>query len=81
MERSLVTMEHISAWLTEKVCAVEDCEGTTVTVQYRLHQPDDEGCNWAPDVVFNPGLNASPEGIEQHLRYLVPEARRRFNVK
>ena len=82
MERSLVTLDDLSAWLTEQVSAMEDCEGTTVTVQYALREPDADGCNWSEsNIVFNAGRHASRDAVFQHIANLIPEARRRFNVR
>jgi len=49
-ERTLLTLEALSAWMTEKVQQFEDCEGTTVTIQYQLATPDTHGCNWSENV-------------------------------
>jgi hypothetical protein len=80
-QRTLVTLEELSAWMTERVQAFEDCAGTTVTVQYRLQSPDKDGCNWSENVVFNPGPNAAKETVLSHVGNLVREARGEFNVK
>jgi hypothetical protein len=80
-QRTLVTLEELSAWITERIQAVEDCEGTTVTVQYRLKKPDKSGCNWSENVVFNVGPKASKQTVLTHVGKLVREAREKFNIK
>ena len=80
-QRKLLTLEELSAWMTEQVQKFEDCEGTTVTVQYRLQTPDAYGVNWSENVVFNPGPNASKDVVLGHVGNLVREARQTFNIR
>lgn len=80
-ERKLLTLAELSAWITERVQALEDCAGTTVTVQYGLRSPDKDGCNWSDSVVFRPGPNASKEVLVTAVGNVVREARQRFNIK
>ena len=80
-EKTLVTLEELSAWMTERIQKFEDCDGTSVTVQYRLQTPDASGCNWSDNVFFTIGPNASKDLVLGHVGNLVREARNQFNVK
>lgn len=80
-ERSLVSIDELSAWITEQVQKHDDCEGTSVTVQYQLQQQDADGCNWSDALVTTLGPNASETSVFAILRDLVPQARTKFNVK
>lgn len=80
-DRTLVTLQELSAWMTEQVGKFEHCEGTTVTVQYRLPTPDAYGVNWSENVFFNPGPNASKDLVLTHVGKLVGEAREKFNIR
>lgn len=79
--KEIVSMEALSEWLTNYVASHEDCEGTTVTVQYKLQSPDDEGCNWSDSVVFNPGPNADKNSLPGIVGNAVRKARKKFNVQ
>lgn len=80
-QRQLITIDELSQWMTERVQKHEDCEGTTVRVQYRLETPDAYGVNWSENVIFTPGPNASKDVVLQLVGNLVREAREKFNVK
>jgi hypothetical protein len=43
-------------------------------------EPDEDGCNWSRDLIINYGRSDSML-VNQHLRPLFEEARRRFNVR
>ncbi len=79
-ERKIVSLEQLSNWLTEYVQAHEDCEGTTIRVQYKLQKPDSEGCNWSDTVTFNPGPSADKRLVTRIVGDAVREAREKFNV-
>jgi hypothetical protein len=80
-EKSLVSLDELSAWITEQVQKHDDCEGTSVTVQYQLQQQDADGCNWSDTFISALGPNASETGVTAILNQLLPEARKKFNVK
>lgn len=80
-ERTLLTLQEQSSWMTEEVQKVEDCKGTTVTVQYRFQTPDAYGVNWSDNVIFSPGPNASRDVVLSLVGNLVREAREKFNVR
>ena len=80
-KRQLITMDELNTWLTGYVEKNEDCEGTTVRVQYKLDESDSEGCNWSDNVVFNPGPNADKHILTGIVGSAVREARKRFNIK
>ena len=79
MTRNLVTRAALSEWFTSQVQAQQGCEDATVSVQYRLAQPDTDGCNWSNDFVINPG-SSTVEAVQAVLRRLLPDARKNFNV-
>lgn len=79
-DRQLLTMEELGAWFTDQIVKREDCEGTRVSVRYKLAQPDAEGVNWS-ELTFFPGPRAASEEISDLLQLLIAEARKRFNVK
>ena len=80
-ERTIVSLEELSAWMTERVQMHEDCAQTKVSVQYRLQSPDAYGCNWSDNVVFNLRPNASTDVVLTLVRDLTCEARQKFNVR
>jgi len=77
--RQLKTRQEISDWLTDNLHAIPGCSETTVSVQYELREPEQDGCNWSRDLVINYGRDDS-EVVTRHLRSLYEDARRRFNV-
>ncbi len=79
--RKVITKDELSAWLTNYVALHEDCEGTTVNVQYKLQKPDPEGCNWSDSVIFNPGKNADKDTLTGIVGSAVREARDKFNIE
>jgi hypothetical protein len=56
------------------------CEEARATVQYEMLEPDEDACNWSRDLITNYGVNHSAL-VNQYLRPLFEEARRRFNVR
>ena len=80
-ERTFLTLQELSAWMTEHIQRFEDCEGTTVTVQYRYQTPDAHGVNWSENVFFSPGPKASKGIVLGHIGNLVREAREEFNIR
>ncbi len=80
-ERTLLTLSELSAWLTTELQKISDAEGSEITVQYALREPDADGCNWSDTVVLRVGKAASSEYLQPYVRQLVEVARKRFNVK
>jgi hypothetical protein len=78
--REFKTRGEISAWLNQELHKHKGCEETRVTVQYQLREPDEYGCNWSRDLIINYGRDDNVL-VNQHLRPLFEEARRRFNVR
>ncbi len=72
--------DEISAWLDRELHKHPGCEEAHATVQYELLEPDEDGCNWSRDIYINYGRNDHLL-VDQHLRPLFEEARRRFNVR
>jgi hypothetical protein len=78
--RELKTRKEISDWLTQQLHSIPGCSDTSVSVQYELLEPEQDGCNWSRDLVINYGRDDS-EIVLRHLRPLYEDARRRFNVR
>jgi hypothetical protein len=78
--REFKTRAEISAWLNQELHKHKGCEETHATVQYELREPDEDGCNWSRDLIINYGRDDRVL-VNQHLRPLFEEARRRFNVR
>ena len=79
-DREIITMDELSAWLTRVVEKHEDCEGTTVSIKYKLDELDLDGCNWSEDVVCNLGENADKHIVTDLVGNAVREARKKFNL-
>ena len=80
-ERTLVTLQELSNWMTKRLQEFEDCEGSTVTVRYRLQTPDAYGANWSENVFFEVGPKTTRDVVLRHVGNLVREAREMFNVR
>jgi hypothetical protein len=78
--RELKTRAEISAWLNQELHKHRGCEESRATVQYELREPDVDGCNWSRDLIVNYGRDDRVL-VNQHLRPLFEEARKRFNVR
>lgn len=78
--REFKTRADISAWLNQELHKHNGCEEARASVQYELREPDEDGCNWSRDLIVNYGRNDSML-VNQHLRPLFEEARRRFNIR
>ena len=79
-QRELVTLDELSARLTSELQEIEDCEGSEITVKYRLRELDADGCNWS-DVSIRVGPNATAKYLEPYVDSIVTRARAIFNVK
>ena len=78
--RELKTRAEISAWLNQELHKLEGCGEARVTVQYEILELDADGCNWSRDLIINYARDDSVL-VNQRLRPLFEEARRRFNVR
>lgn len=81
IKRKLLSLTQLSEWMTSELQKNEDCDGSTVRVQYKLQKPDADGCNWSDSVVFSPGPKASKETPTGLVGDIVRAARIRFNVR
>jgi len=59
-KRKLVTRAALNALLTERVQAIDDMQGTTISVSYLLTDPPEGSPNWA-DVVVQAGPSTTAE--------------------
>ena len=78
--REFKTRDEISGWLNQELHKQQGCEEARATVQYELLEPDADGCNWSRDLIINYGRNDRVV-VNERLRPLFEEARRRFNVR
>jgi len=81
IERELVTLSELSARLSDALQKVSDAAGSAISVQYKLQEPDEEGCNWSDSVILKIGPNTSREALVPYVTQLMQDARERFNVK
>jgi hypothetical protein len=79
--RKLVTLAELSGLFSQELQALDDTVGASVSVQYRLAAPDDEGVNWSSDFIVNAGPTAALVDVQARLRTLVPRARSMFNLR
>jgi hypothetical protein len=80
MPRRLVSKKQLSEILTSELHKIEDAEGSRITVQYSLREPDPDGCNWSDSVIVGVGPKASSEYLTPHVQRIVAAARREYNV-
>jgi hypothetical protein len=78
--RQFKTRDELSAWLNQALHKHPGCEAARATVQYELVEPDADGCNWSRDIIIDYDCNDSVV-VNEHLRALFEEARRRFNLR
>ena len=79
MQRKNVSRDELDAWLTQEILAFEDCNESTLSVQYVLVHPDAEGCNWS-GVVAGVGPDITAEQIQPIAAQIVKRARVLFNI-
>lgn len=79
--RILVTLDELSAQLTDQLQEVQDATGSRIAVQYVLREPDADGCNWSDNIVLAVGPTATREALQPFVTQLVQAARMKFNVK
>lgn len=78
-QRKTVTREELDGWLTQEICKVEDCDGSRLSVQYLLAEPDADGCNWS-GVTAQVGPNTTGEQIQPIMAKIADRARALFNL-
>lgn len=79
--REIVTRAELLALLTQELQAIEDAEGSKISVPYLYGEPDNTGCNWSDRVVVNAGPNASSEYLAPYVARIVARPRAFYNVK
>lgn len=79
MTRKIVSRAELNDWLTNELCKVEDCEGSSLSVKYLLAEPDDEGCNWS-GLSGRPGPHTSGEHMQPIMADIAGRARALFNL-
>jgi hypothetical protein len=80
MERKLVTNDELKAYLTSELQKVEDCEECSIDSIMPLQLPDEDGCNWSDMVHVRSGPEVAAEYFRPHVRRIVAEARKRYNL-
>ncbi|MBI3653683.1 MAG: hypothetical protein HY231_21840 [Acidobacteria bacterium] len=80
MSRTLVTISELTAYLTGELRKVEDCQQCSISRVLAYQQPDEDGCNWSPDVIVSYSPDVAKEYVIPHVQRIVAEARKRFNL-
>lgn len=78
--RTLVTSDELLAWLNTELRKADDCETSSFDSIQPLRQPDEKGSNWSEDVSIRWGPDVSIEDCSYHVRRIIAEARKRFNL-
>jgi hypothetical protein len=79
--RKFLTQKQLNKKLTDALQLIEDAEGSEIRIQHLLATPDEEGCNWADDVVLRVGEKANAQYLRPHVRDIVSRARRMYNLE
>ena len=79
MKRQLVSSKHIATYITQELQKVEDCKDCKIRDVLRLHEPDNEGCNWSSTVVASTG-GVPATYFNAHLNEIIVNARATFNL-
>jgi len=79
--RKLVTRAELNRILTREARKIEGYEDATLRVQYVYRDPDESGCNWSPDVMFNAGKNGLIADSVSSIGPIVRDARARYNIQ
>lgn len=61
--------------------AFEDLEDATLRVRHIYPRPDELGCNWSPDIMFDPGSKGSAQYAIPFVDQIVRAAWTLYNVK
>jgi len=77
--RKAVSRDALNKWLTDELQIVEDCDGSSLSVQYLLAVPDADGCNWS-GVVARVGPKTTAEQLQPVAVRIADKARALFNL-
>jgi hypothetical protein len=77
--RQLASRATIDEWMTLELQRAPDCEGSQLTLSYRLCEPDAEGCNWS-DATLRLGPNTDARHAGPFAHEIVKRARAKFNL-
>lgn len=77
--RTMLSRDELNEWLTKEIQKVEDLEGSSLTVQYLLNDPDVDECNWS-GVVGQVGPNTTAEQLNFAAKLIVDRARALFDL-
>lgn len=80
MNRSIVTAQELTNWMTNELRKQEDCQQCEIKGIVPLQLPDQDGCNWSESVTLNNG-GLPTEIVKPHALRIISEARRRFNIR
>jgi hypothetical protein len=78
MQRMQLSSQELADWLTAELRSAV-LASAYVTEVKPLPSPDDNGCNWSPDVAVETG-NADPIRVRRAARRIAADARRWFNL-
>jgi len=79
--RKLMSQSELSELLTNRLRSFDDCADCSASVRYAYAEPDEQGCNWSPDVTIHLGANASKETVSGIVSKLVQELRTEVNIR
>lgn len=79
--RSLISLNDLSAKLTALLQASANDAGSTISIQYSLHEPDATGCNWSSSAVLTTGEGTTADQLHRLAEQLIRDAQKKFNVK
>lgn len=78
--RKLMSKFEVNEILTSRLRAFDDCADCSVAVRYTYPEPDEQGCNWSPDVTIRMGAKASEETVTNIVSKLVEDLRKEVNI-
>lgn len=78
--KEILTLAALSARLSADLQKYENAAGSTITVQFILHEPDDEGCNWSDSVILKSGPKTTKKALAPRAAQLIKNARKRYEV-
>ena len=79
INRSLVTAQELTDWLTNELRKQEACQLCEIKGINPLQLPDQDGCNWSESVTLNNG-GVPTAIVSPHAHRIILEARRKFNL-
>jgi len=80
MSQRYITVADLNDWLTRELQMQPECEGSKLTMKYRLREPDPaNGCNWS-EATVRIGFGCDAGHVGAVAARIVDRARLQFNV-